>query len=208
MRTKLPVKLLAFALFFGGARPAAAQEKSSATLNDGLQQYRISFGDAGNVPVTRNYRFKAKGMLFHFLSGEDKGRRIELELIQDISTATAARYIDSRYAVLRDLYEPKSIPYGSAVTHDTECPEDMKPAEFSALVLGLPVKVLVANASARYALGVWEKSAVYKKAGFLVAHDKANRLLFQLLIFTDLKDFDDNTIPGLLAGIKRAPPAE
>lgn len=185
------------------AHDAGAREKNTATLNKELSEYGISLGKAGSAPVLTSFKFRAKGMVFHTLAGEKGARRIELEIIRDISPETAARYINARYAVIKNLYDPKFIPYGGAVTRYTECPSDMKPEEISAKVMGRDVKVIITNASSRYALGVWEKSGVYKKAAFLLIHDEGNRILFQILIFSDLKDYKSKTIPRLLKGIKR-----
>jgi len=201
------VKLLVFSLLSGAALNAHAQAKSSSTLNSELSQYKISLEESGSDPVISDYKFRVKDMIFHILTGETASRRIEFEIIRNISPETASRYIESRYAVVRDLYDPKSIPYGSAITRDTQCPEDMKPEELSVKVLDKPVQVLLVNASRRYALGVWEKSAAYKKAGFLVFHDELNRTLFQMIIFADLKDFDSGKLTKILTDIKKTEPA-
>ena len=208
MKKAPPVKLLVFSLLFGAALNAHAQGQSSSTLNSELPQYKISLGESGSDPVISNYKFRVKDMIFHILAGETASRRIEFEIIRNISPETASRYIESRYAVVRDLYNPKSIPYGGAITRDTQCPEGMKPEELAVKVLDKPVQVLLVNASRRYALGVWDKSAAYKKAGFLIFHDEPNRTLFQMIIFTDFKDFDSGKLTKILADIKKTEPAE
>ncbi|OGS11677.1 MAG: hypothetical protein A2234_01735 [Elusimicrobia bacterium RIFOXYA2_FULL_58_8] len=207
MNSGLPLKLLAIFSLLGAAPAAGAQGKSTSTLNAELLPYKISFGAAGLAAVINNYSFTAKNMVFHTLAGEKGELRLELEIIQNISTTTASRYIESRYAVVRDMYNPKAIPYGGAVTRNTECPADMKPDEITLQVLGAPAQILLAYASRRYALGVWDKSTVYKKAAFLIFQDKTNRTLFQVIIFGDLKKLDIGAIEAILSNIHR-PPAD
>lgn len=197
-----------FLSLLNAAHCADIKGELGLALDSELGQYEISFAKCGAATVVRNYKFRAREMTFHVLAGEESGCRAELEIIRNIAPDKAGRYIESKYAVIRDLYEPKAIPYSGAVTHDTECPADMKPARISLEILGRPVQALLANASERYTLGVWEKGSVRKKAGFIAFYDEPARILFQVLVFADADKAAAGRITGILSGIRRAEPVK
>lgn len=208
MKKTIVAGFILFLPLFDPAHSAEIQGEPGGTLNSGLAPYELSLAKCGSAALIRNYKFKAREMSFHVLAGEESGCRVELEIIRKIAPEKAARYLESKYAVIRDMYEPKHIPYSGAVTHDTECPAGMKPVKLSLKILGRPVIALLANASERYALGVWEKDAVSKKAGFLAFYDEPGRTLFQVLVFTDSDGSAAGRLTEILSGIHRAEPVK
>ncbi len=107
---KPPLILALFLSPLNAAHGADIRVETGRTLNGELRPYELSFAECGSGAVVRNHKFRAREMFFHILAGEGGGCRAELEIIREIDPVKAGRYIESKYAVLRDLYEPKRIP--------------------------------------------------------------------------------------------------
>jgi hypothetical protein len=157
--------------------------KNVKTLNNVLSAYNASFGAAGILPVIKDFSHKARGIIFHTIIAQKNDTRIEIEIIKPLDKAEASRQIASKYQVIKNLYGPQTIPYPGAVTSKTDCPEDKKPVEKEIDFAGGPTKVLLANASERYILGVWDDALIKQKAAFAVVYNGGSETLYQILVF-------------------------
>jgi len=117
----------------------------------------------------------------------------------------ALNYSDSKYKIIKNLYGPQIIPYTGALTTTTECPDDKKPKETTIEVMGRPTRVLFANATDRYVLGVWEDNLIKTKAAFAMVYDKKNKTIYQIIIFQPYKTFNRDEVLGILKSLKNIP---
>jgi len=182
------------------------QAESSAetvALNDILADYKLQIEKTDSNHVINNNKFKAQDLTFHTLISQSDTIRMEFEIIQPLTPDRASKYIQTKYAIVDNLYDPKLIPYGGAISHDTECPEEMKPTEIAVDILGNKTRILFTSASERNVLGVWEKALAIKKAAYLVVYDQTTHTLFQIILFMDKDTFTTEKIITILKGLKK-----
>jgi len=179
--------------------------KTYDILNKVLIQYGVQLEKGGSSPVVRDFKFPAKGKTFHTIIAQEKETRIEIEIIKPLSEEAAINYSESKYIIITSLYGPQIIPYTGALTTITDCPDDKKPEEIITEVMGKPVRVLLANATERYVLGVWEDDLIKQKAAFAVLYDRENSTHYQIIIFQPSESFDRNVVLDILKSLKKHP---
>jgi len=177
----------------------------SLTLNEVLKQYNVQFDTKGSLTVIRNFKYPAKEKIFHTIIAQGKNNRIEIEIIKPMLKEQALNYSDSKYKIIKNLYGPQIIPYSGTLTTTTECPEDKKPTETTIEVMGEPIRVLLANATDRYVLGVWEDDLIKTKAAFAMVYDKENKTIYQIIIFQPYKSFNQDEVLDILKSLKNIP---
>lgn len=180
----------------------AAFSETYGTLNKVLIQYGIQLGKGGSFSVVRDFKFPAKEKTFHTIIAQGKETRIEIEIIKPLLGETAIDYSESKYKIIKNLYGPRFIPYPGVITTITDCPDDKKPKEIVTEVMGKPIKVLLANATERYVLGVWEDDLIKQKAAFAVLYDEKNSTFYQIIIFQPSGSFNCDEVLDILKGLK------
>ena len=178
---------------------------TNLTLNEVLKQYNVQFGIKGSLIVIRNFKYPAREKTFHTIIAQDEKTRIELEIIKPMLKEQALNYSDSKYKIIKNLYGPQIIPYSGTLTTTTECPDDKKPKEATIEVMNRLTKVLLANATDRYVLGVWEDDLIKTKATFAMVYDKENKTIYQIIIFQPYKSFNQNEVLDILKSLKNIP---
>jgi len=172
------------------------------TLNAALAAYGLSMGKAGDAPLAGDFRRKGSTIAFHSLLAADNDLRVEIEIMSPLTPDLAKRYLNSKYTIVRSLYGPQPHPYPGVITNITDCPDDKKPVERSVQVLGRPVTVLLANASARYTFGVWEDDLIKHRAAFCVVYVPETKALFEIKIFQPSARFNADTVLRALGNLK------
>jgi hypothetical protein len=180
----------------------SAFTQTSAVLNALLLNYGIQFKEGGSLPVIKNFQYGGKGKTYHTIIAQDNKTHIEMEIITLLSEQEAQDYAHSKYIIIKSLYAPQIIPYTGALTTTTECPKDKKPREITIKISGRPQKVLLANATERYVLGVWEDDLIKKKAAFTVFYNRENNTLFQITVFQPVDSFDLNEVLKILKSLE------
>lgn len=180
-----------------------AQNKQQ--LNKLLSQYKLQFTTPKDITIINNAKFPARDKIFHQIIAQNKQTRIEIELIKPMSYDEAMEYAESKYKIIKNLYGPQIIPYTGQLTTTTDCPPEKKPKEITVDILGKPTKVLLANATDRYVLGVWDDELIKTKAAFAMVYDEENQTIYQIIIFQPIKIFDQQKVLDILQGIKRIP---
>ncbi|MCD6221077.1 hypothetical protein J7K25_02830 [bacterium] len=170
-----------------------------------MSGYKITFAKYGKILIIKNYKFPAREKSFHTIIASDKNTRIEIEIIKPMSYVEATEYAESKYKIIKNLYGPQIIPYTGQLTTTTDCPPEKKPEEISIDILGKPTRVLLANATDRYVLGVWDDALIKTKAAFAMVYDEENQTIYQIIIFQPIKIFDQQKVLDILQGIKRIP---
>lgn len=191
--------LLVFFLVMGSFSCILAEEIKP--LNTVLQKDHVQFSMLGSLPVTYDYRFPARGITFHKIIAQDERIHVEIETMQPFSEDDVENHVNLQYEEIISLYGPRIIPYPGAVSKPADCPGDKKPEEISVMIMGSPTRVLLANATDRYALGIWEDSLIKQKTIFFVIYDKKNKMLMKTLIFQSIKDFSKKNAIDILNGI-------
>ncbi len=176
----------------------------AATLNEVLRPYQVRCDDAEAFPVTRDFKHPAKGKIYHTIAAEDpeKKIRIEIEITRPVSAEYALHYSTQQYAVIQGLYGSRTIPYPGAITVPTGCPENKKPTRASVEIMGKPVTVLFANASERYAFGVWDDDIIRQKGAFAIFYDAKLQTYYQIIIFQPAAAFDREKVLGLFRSLR------
>ena len=180
----------------------SAIAQTSAVLNTLLLNYGIQLKKGGSLPVIKDFQYGGKGKTYHTIIAQDNKTRIEMEIITPLSKQEAQNYAHSKYIIIKSLYAPQIIPYTGALTTTTDCPKDKKPQEIIIEILGKPEKVLLANATERYVLGVWEDDLIKNKAAFIVFYNHENNTLFQIIIFQALDSFNPNEMLKILKSLE------
>ena len=180
----------------------SAFTETSAVLNTLLLNYGIQFKEDGSLPVIKNFQYGGEGKTYHTIIAQDNKVHIEIEIITPLSKQEAQDYLHSKYIIIKSLYAPQIIPYTGALTTTTDCPQDKKPQEIIIKMSGKPEKVLLANATGRYVLGVWEDNLIKNKAAFTVFYNPENSTLFQIIIFQPLNSFNLNEMLNILKSVE------
>ncbi len=200
MKTRNRIALAVLGLSFGASARAT-------TLNEVLRPYQVRCDDAEAFSVTRDFKHPAKGKIYHSIAAEDPERktRIEIEITRPVSAEYALHYSTQQYAVIQGLYGSRTIPYPGAITVPTGCPENKKPTQTSVEIMGQPVTVLFANASERYAFGVWDDDIIKQKGAFAIFYDAKLQTYYQLIIFQPVAAFNRGKVLALLQSLRPAP---
>jgi hypothetical protein len=172
--------------------------ESKGTLNETLIQYGSRFEKLGSLPVLRDFQQTARGKIFHTVLAQDQDTHIEIEIISPLEEGLAINYSNSKYEIIKDLYGPQIIPYPGAITDTTDCPMDKRPKEATVDIMGKTIKVLLANASERYVLGVWDDELIKQKAAFAVFYDEKNKTNYQIIVFQPVRSFNQEEVLGTL----------
>ena len=179
----------------------AANDKIHDTLNDVLAQYSIQFEKGSPFSVIRDFKVPFRKSYFHAITAQEKEMRIEIEIIKPFLEQDVLPYSATKYTTIKNLYGPRILPYTGQLTTRTDCPDNKKPEEIMAQVMGEPVKVLLANATERYVLGVWEDGMIKQKAAFCLFYDRKNKTHYQIIIFQPYESFKLDRILNILGGL-------
>lgn len=190
---------------FENIYPLSAYPEISNTLNNALANYNIQFEKAGSIPVVKNFKYCVREKTFRTIIAQADYMRIEIEAIKPINEETALQYSNSKYVIIKGLFEPQMIPYSGELTHRTECPAEKKPEEITVEILDKKVTILLVNATERYVVGAWDDALIKQKAAFAALYDSNNKTLYQIVIFQPYKTFNLDEILGIFKGIKSAP---
>jgi|GEM_PF-3483476 len=207
MRNKLFAYLVINLLFLSAALSGIGltQEKVNQTLNGILGGYGVEFGKSGNLPVLKDFEFIAKDKHFRTIVAQEGETRIEIEIIKLLTKDEAANYSMVKYSVVKNLYGPQMIPYQGTITTTTDCPAEKKPEETKVTIWKEERPVLLAWASERYTLGVWDDALIKQKAAFTVFYDQGKSILYRVLIFQPIGSFNRKEIFEILESIKIIP---
>jgi hypothetical protein len=202
-RITLIIYLLIWALTcaIASAQPERQPERSN-TLNEILAAYGSGFNAGGDFPVISNFKNSAQGKVFNTITAEKGGKRIQLEITSGMTANEALAYSRTQYTVVQHLYGPRQIQYPGIITNHTECPDNKKPRETTIAIMGKPAKVLLANASERYVLGVWDDDLISQKAAFAVFYDGKNAVSYQIIVFQPYDDPNRKELLSILEGFK------
>lgn len=203
---KLLHLILCSIIFLASSSCTMAQEMHTSNQTAlALADHGIQLPQSTTFAVVQTSRTHARGITFSILNLKSEHVRIELEILHPITAKEAPEYKKMKYAIINNLYSPKLIPYGGALTHNTGCPEKMMPVPFTATVLDQDSHVLITTASERYALGVWEEKLAVNRAAFSVVYDESLQRLFYITIFMKTASFSQNKVKAVLEGIKKLP---
>lgn len=190
-------------IFILGLLILNSSANSQERLNELLYPYKIQFQLPENITVITNAKFPARDKIFHRIIAQNKNTRIEIELIKPMSYDEAIEYSESKYKIIKNLYGPQIIPYTGQLTTTTDCPPEKKPEEISIDILGKPTKVLLANATDRYVLGIWDDELIKTKAAFAIVYDQENETIYQIIIFQPTQSFNKENVLEILKNIRR-----
>jgi hypothetical protein len=180
------------------------QEKVNQTLNEMLGEYGVEFGKSGNLPVLKDFGFIAKDKYFRNIVAQTGETRIEIEIIKPLTKNEATDYSMVKYQVVENLYGPQMIPYQGTITTTTDCPAEKKPQKTKVIIEGEERPVLLASASERYTLGVWDDTLIKQKAAFTVFYDPGKSILYRVLVFQPVGSFNLKEVLEILGSIKIA----
>jgi len=192
---------LTFAVVIGTTSRYHARAGETERLNTVLSSYGITIENY-DFSVTNSHRFTARGKTFHTLTAHNGTTRIELEITVPLEETEAPALIKDKYTVIQNLYGPQLIPYTGTLTTTTDCPPDKKPEHITAAVLNRDTTVLLANATERYVLGVWDNDLIKQKAAVVIFYDKNNKTNYQIMLFQPCELFDRKEILSILHNIK------
>lgn len=174
----------------------------SSDLNTLLLNYGIQLKKEDSLPVIKELRYGGVEKKYHTIIAQNNKMRIEMEIVMPLTEGEAQSYSSSKYIIINGLYAPQIIPYTGALTTTTDCPADKKPKERTVNILGKPEKVLLANATERYVLGVWEDELIKQKAVFTVFFKQENNALFQVIIFKPIDSFNLKEVLNILQSLE------
>jgi len=181
----------------------SAFPKTHNNLNGALIEYGVQFRKAKFFIIRKSFKSPFREKIYHSIIAQEKTTRIEIEIITPLSKETALEYSESRYKIIKNLYGPQLISYAGAITKETDCPDDKKPEEIIIEIMGNPARVLLANATERYVLGVCDNDLIKQKAAFAVFFDKELNTFYQILIFQPSKSFRRNEVINILESLKK-----
>ncbi|MCK9595329.1 MAG: hypothetical protein M0R35_06600 [Candidatus Omnitrophica bacterium] len=189
--------------FYASASPRPCPgAKKNSTLNEALSEYSSRFTAAGNFKVINNFKNCAQGKTFHTIIARKAGKRVQVEITSGLNRNEALAYSRTQYTVVKNLYGPRQIQYPGIITNSTECPENKKTRETTIEIMNTPTKVLLANASDRYVLGVWDDDLIRQKAAFAVFYDEKNSTCYQIIAFQPYDNLDTEGLLSILSGFK------
>ncbi len=180
----------------------SALADNPTVLNTLLLNYGVRLKEGGSLAVLKDFRYGGKNKAYHTIIAGDNKTRIEMEIITPLSEQEARNYAHSKYVIIESLYAPQIIPYTGTLTSTTDCPKDKKPREITIKISGRPHKVLLANATERHVLGVWEDDLIKNRAAFTVFYNRQNNTLFQIIVFQPLDSFDLNEVLRILKSLE------
>jgi hypothetical protein len=179
------------------------QTKDALDLNAVLSDYTIRFQEGGSYPVQKNFKYTSKKKFFHTIVAQENDTRIEIEIFRLFTEEEAVNHTKAKYAIVKNLYGPQKIPYNGTLTVTTECPIEYKPKEITVYVLGKATQLLIANATERYVLGVWDEKLIKQKACFFVYCDMRNKVLYQIIIFKPFASFELQEVLNIISGLQK-----
>ena len=172
-------------------------------LNDVLKQYQVEFNTTEHLYLIKNLKYPARGRVFHTIIAENKNYYIEMEIVNPLPDKEFDHYSKIKYKIITNLYGPQLIPYTGTLTTTTDCPKEKKPEEIIIEVMKQPTKVLFANATDRYTLGVWEDDLIKTRAAFTIVYDKEKKVMYQIIVFQKIKSFNKQDILSILKNFKK-----
>ncbi len=182
-----------------------AQTKGNLSLNELLSDYGIEFKKGGSSPILKDFGFIAKNKYFRNIVAQEGKTRIEMEIIDPLNEEEASKHMAVKYAIIKNLYGPQRIPYQGTITITTDCPAEKKPEKAKVTIMGRSRLVLLANASERYTLGVWDDTLIKQKAAFTVFYDQGMSTLYRVIIFPPAASFNRKEVFEILKSIKIKP---
>jgi hypothetical protein len=174
---------------------------SGGGLPEALSQHDLSWDGAETLSLTKSSVHQGDRLTFQTLVAEGGKTRLELSLTSPIDREQAEKTGRLRYLSVEDLYSARNTPYYGALTKLSECPPDKKPKAVQWKILGEDRRVLLLNASASYAFGVWDKEEIKKRAAFVVAYDAGKRALLEIKVFQPVDEFSETAVLKLLQGL-------
>ncbi len=172
-------------------------------LNDALTQYKVRFKNGDSFIVTKEAKYPAKEKTFHSLVAKSGQTLIKMEIIEPLLEEKAIPYTETKYKIIKSLFESNTSPYPGAVTNVINCPEEKKPEEKDIEVMGKPIKVLITNATERYVLGVWADDLIKNKAVYAVVYEPFHKVHYQIVIFQPIESFSWDEMLDILRGFRR-----
>lgn len=182
--------------------------KTYDPLNKILSQHCIEFGMERSFSVIKDVKYPVKEKTLHSIIAQDRNTRIEIEITRPLSQKEAVNYIESKYIIIKSLYQPQIIPYSGKITHTAECPEKNKPKELMIKVMGIPTKVILAKATERYVLGVCEDDLIKQEAAFAMWYNPDKKILYQMTIFQSAQSFRQDNVLSILKSLKNIEAAQ
>ena len=190
---------LLFILILNNNTRCSALEKN---LNDPLKQYQVEFNIVEPLYLINNLKYPARNRVFHTIVAENKNYHIEMEIISPFPDKEFEHYSKTKYKIITNLYGPQLIPYTGELTTTTDCPKEKKPEEIIIKIMKQPTKVLLANATNRYTLGVWEDDLIKTKAAFTIVYDKEKEVIYQIIVFQKIESFNKQNILNIFKNFK------
>jgi hypothetical protein len=172
------------------------------SLNKILNQHGIKFRMERSFSVIKDFKYPIKEKTIHSIIAQDTDTRIEIGIIKPLSQKEAINYIESKYIIIKSLYQPQVIPYSGKITHTADCPDKNKPKELMIKVMGMPIKVILAKATERYVLGVCEDNLIKQEAAFTVWYNPDKKILYQMTIFQPSQSFQLDNVLSMLKSLE------
>ncbi|MBF0217057.1 MAG: hypothetical protein HQL30_08705 [Candidatus Omnitrophica bacterium] len=194
------ISVLASVLILPGMTLAA----ETSTLNATLATYGVRIAtEAGDLAIKRDFKQVARGTTYHSITAEGPGQRIEIEADRPIPPDKGVEFAKNKHAIIKGLYGDRVVPYAAMITRVTGAPEDKKPYEKKAMILGVERDILIANASDRYVLGVWDDNLIAQRAICASFYEPSSGTVFQILIFIPVKDFVEEKAVKILESLEK-----
>ncbi len=191
-----------FIYFFYLNLSSAYPEVMPNNLNLALKQFGLRLDDGNHYVLSKNQLRSGKQFQLANIIAEKNGTRIDIELTKPIVESEVANMINTQFDLILKLYGPQFTPYQGAVTNISTCTEEYKPKSKTIFVLGKATKILIANSTDRFVLGVCEKSEIKLKAVIAFVYDSDQSELVQFRIFIPIDKFVEKDILQLLKKIK------
>ncbi|MBD3379669.1 MAG: hypothetical protein GF408_04320 [Candidatus Omnitrophica bacterium] len=158
-------------------------ENGTHPMNDIFREYGFYFRRLPAMRPETDFSQQARGMEFRTIIGQVENMRLEVKAISPITAEDAKRHSMAKYEIIKDLYGPQIIPYPAFISRSTGAPESKKPMETAINMAGKNTKVIIANASERYVLGVWDESQIAQKALFAMFYVDRTSTSLEITLF-------------------------
>lgn len=170
---------------------------SSRALGDSsiLAQYGLKGNFDYFDKTTKNFTRKGNVISFQTISllNSKTQTRMEIEVVSPLEKSTAETQLQSRYAVIYNLYRDQPTPYHGQVTSNSTClPSDL-PQNKMVKIAGSLVRVLFLSASDRDGYGECAKEKIKKVATMAAFYYPKSKSLFHFKTFSP-KSSDDRDV--------------
>ncbi|MFH1415996.1 MAG: sulfatase [Elusimicrobiota bacterium] len=193
------VLLILFAVASAYGQDADAPKKF---LKDVFKETGVYNSNIDDFIIRKDILRTGKENSFRTIIAEKDGKRIKIEVTNNIDPESAEKYIEERRHVINSLYRHVPSPYPGMISNTIEIPQQLKPKVLNIDFENKEKEVTILSSTARFTYGASAEDLIKYRGGLLFLYDENKNSLYRIDLFIPKEEFNQKEAVGIMGSFK------